>query len=533
MKVLISLNSLLEKKYRLVEVFFFLAYLIVGLFAFKDYGIPWDDVWDRGYGLSLLNHIMNNDMMAFDHKDKYYGPVFQLILIVGERALNLTKNSRVVYLMRHLATFLLFYLSVFFFNLICKQRFKSWKIALLGSLMLIISPRIFAHSFYNTKDIPFLSVMIVSVYTMIRCLDKKTSSMAFVHALICALLVDIRIAGVIIPFITILFLVLELVKIRKAKTALKKIIKISLVYVMFLIPLIVLFRPILWADPIYHFHEAFQLMSHFSWEGSPLACLYMGKFIDAKSVPWHYIPVWILVTTPIFYIVCFFAGCFFIMKELIRKPITTYIYRRDDLIWLLWFFLPLLSVILLKSVLYDAWRHMFFIYPAFIMIGLVGLTFFIKYVKSKFSVKRYRGIVTIIAIVALFYQLHVLQFMIKYHPFQNVYFNRLAGRNVKEAKSKFELDYWGTSYRQGLEYLLENDKRLLIKIYAKNVPGLNNARMLNSKDRQRLVYIKNIDDADYFIDNYRWHPQDYAYEEYYSIVVDQAKIMSLLRVNKK
>ena len=50
--------------------------------------------------------------------------------------------------------------------------------------------------------------------------------------------------------------------------------------------------------------------------------------------------------------------------------------------------------------------------------------------------------------------------MIKDHPHQNVYFNFLAGKNIQ---TKFELDYWGLSNKQALEYILKNDSKNIIK----------------------------------------------------------------------
>ena len=45
-----------------------------------------------------------------------------------------------------------------------------------------------------------------------------------------------------------------------------------------------------------HFYN--QLFSGFSTMG------YLGEIISVSSTPWHYIPVWIFVTTPFFYSFC-------------------------------------------------------------------------------------------------------------------------------------------------------------------------------------------------------------------------------------
>ena len=92
--------------------------------------------------------------------------------------------------------------------------------------------------------------------------------------------------------------------------------------------------------------------------------------------------------------------------------------------------------------------------------------------------------------------------MINTHPYQNVYFNMLAGKNLKEIKQKYDLDYWGLSYKQALEYLVEKDIKGIIKINCANNPCQKNSLLLKPKDRQRIKYVK-LNQADYFLSNFR------------------------------
>ena len=118
--------------------------------------------------------------------------------------------------------------------------------------------------------------------------------------------------------------------------------------------------------------------------------------------------------------------------------------------------------------------------------------------------------------------------IIKHHPWQNVYFNLLTGKNVGE---KFELDYWGLSFRKGLEYIVANDKRPLIKLSANVSPPLiNNAIFLDRRDIKRLR-LTGVDQADYFLTNYRWHPQEYfLHQEVFTVNVDNQKILSVFKL---
>ena len=89
--------------------------------------------------------------------------------------------------------------------------------------------------------------------------------------------------------------------------------------------------------------------------------------------------------------------------------------------------------------------------------------------------------------------------MIRIHPYQNVYFNYLAG---KEPEQKFVVDYWGLSNKQALELILLDENKNTYKIY----PGSNTDLYLSTlifsksqKEKIKIVYDK--DAADYIISN--------------------------------
>lgn len=512
---------------KIIVCLFFAAYLALGVIIFKDYGISWDEPISRTSGTIAMNYVMHGDQELLTYSARYHGTAFDLFLVAIEKMLNLSENLRALYFTRHLVTFFLFYAGAFFFYLLCKDRF-GWKMGLLGSLFLILSPRVFAHSFYNSKDIAFLAMFIISIYTLIRYLDKKTVSRAILHALVSAILIDIRILGIIVPFFTLIFSAGDLLAAKPKESENKNIIASFLTYAFFLICFTVLFWPVLWSNPPYHFIKAFEMMRRYPWYG---IVLYLGNYTTSINLPWHYIPLWIVITTPVLYTACFFLGCFAATKLLLKNPIQFCLNKRNDLIYLLWFFLPLATIVIFKSVLYDAWRQMFFIYPAFLILSLIGLSYLFEYIKVKFQGLTYRIVNAVFILVIIFSLINTSKFMLKYHPYQNLYFNVFAGKDMKEVKNNFELDYWGLSYRKALEYILENDKDETIKICVANWPGMFNAFILNSDDRDRLVYVKNPEEAKYFLSNYRGHREEYPYEEeYYSIKIGGTKIIIVYKV---
>jgi hypothetical protein len=526
----------LNKQHVCVFVFF-LVYLIIGISVYKDYGISWDEPTHRQIAMVTAKYVASIFMPGFENPElaslpplaesstRQYGVIFDLPMYVAERLLGYNGSMPEIYYMRHLCTFLLFFISVFFFFLIVRNRFQSWPLGLTACLFLILSPRIFADSFYG-KDVVFLSLFIISIYFFIRYLQRKTHGNAILFALATALTVDQRITGIFIPFLAVFMTVADRIWSGKSPHPLPEKLFPLFTYLVSFLLFMIIFWPSLWSNPFASLTNAFTVMNRF-----PITydVFYMGTFIESTEVPWHYIPVWIMITTPPIYILFFFLGSFLIIKEIFKNRIILYSNKNDqqDFVFLLMFATPLIAVIIFNSALYDGWRHMYFIYAPFLLIAMKGFACVLGLMKKARS-GRDRRASAFIAVVVVFCLMSTSYQMFKHHPFQNVYFNILVANN---AGQYFELDYWGLSFRQPLEYIIKNDKRSLIKLSANVPPPLvNNAIFLEKSDVKRLRLV-NINEADYFLTNYRWHPQEYDFNnEVFTIIVDNQKIMSVFKL---
>ena len=238
-------------------------------------------------------------------------------------------------------------------------------------------------------------------------------------------------------------------------------------------------------------------MSAYQWRGG---IFYLNEYISALNLPWHYPIVWILISTPILYLFLFFFGsCSIFIRFLKRfinlseKKIFNDIYRgnkeRMDIIFFFILFITLFLVIELNSTLYNGWRQLYFIYPCLIFISVRGL----EMVSRKFTLKN-----TIIFISP--FMIFTCLWMMINHPFQFVYFNKFAGNNIM---NNFELDYSGTSNRSALSYIAKNDIRNKINVHIYSVsPYQWSLLMLDEKERKRLKFTKNIDEANFIVTNH-------------------------------
>jgi hypothetical protein len=495
----------------LIILLFYLVFFTIGLLSFKDFGTSIDEWELRVHGfvnlkyviLTLFNHSPAelDKILKIPELSSYYGThgaYFAMIISFIEYIFNVESEQK-IYFISHFANYLIFILANFYFFLIIRDRFNSFIYGLLGALFLFLSPRIFAESFYNQKDILFLSMFIINIYYGILFIKKPSLKNSILLSISTALAVDIRILGLILVPI-ILFSIY--VKFSKNIIKNNKLLTYTPVYIILFPVITVLFWPYLWSNPFNNLIEVFSIMSNYGvrWGGYNL---YFGEYILGSNLPWHYTFVWIFITTPILYLLLFVYGFLNITLRTIKrflnisnKSQTNDLISGDnelsDLVHYLIFAIPIFLVISLNSTLYDGWRHLYFIYPSLLYISLKGL-----YLVNLMLFKNKNLKIFIFIIPFLAFTIYE---MIVYHPHQNVYFNFLAGKNIHK---NFENDYWGLSNKQAFEFLLINERKNPIYIGSAGPISLENSKkILSSNDRDRLV-VKPNNEADYIIDNYR------------------------------
>ena len=502
-------NSINRNKILILFFFFFL--FLVGLFVFDDYGIGIDEDNSRINGFVSLKYIFEILNLNFideisgiklpsisGYDEQGNGVIFDLPLAFIEFFFNIN-DFRDAFLIRHLASFLVFYISLIYFYKLILDIHNSKLLGILGVLMLFATPRIFAQSFFNPKDVCFMSLCIINLYYGFKFLNTQNVKSSILFSLTSGLAIGSRILGILIPILIIFISFLDLL--RSKDKGIKKIF--PLISFMVLLPLFaILFWPFLWSDPLNNFFSAFQnLSNHYR----PISNLFMGTYISSLYVPWYYTLTWIVVTTPLLYLLFFLLGFFSIVKRLFKRLLkinekNSYddLWRgnkeKKDLIFLLIIIIPLFAVIILHSSLYSGWRHFYFIYPSIILISIQGIY------TTSLNLTKYKKL--FFSIIFIFI-LPVIFWMIKNHPYQYVYFNSLIGSKFDKY---FDMDYWGVSNYNALNYLLKKNKGTLhVGIIGNSDLGQSRI-FLDKSIRDRIIFTHDFIKADFLVDNYnRWN----------------------------
>lgn len=496
-----------------LTLFFFAIFLVIGVAAHRDYGVSADEPAMRKFGNDAFEYLFLGGPVPAEQDWAFFNPVGQIMMRGLELALDLTDGAD-IWFMRHLVTFLMFFLTVGLFYRIARLSFNDWKTPLLGSAMFMLSPRLFAHGFYNPKDVPAMFFFALSALTLLRLLEKRTVLRLTVHAIATAVLISMRPFGLMMPTLAMVYLCADRISVAR-KTA------SGVAYCLALALMLILVWPLLWHDPIHGLIGA--LFNNTSRLGGGF---YLGEQVSIAGVPWHYLPVWIGITTPIVYSFFFMIGFAMLWMRLIGKPLRLLREEPAAALALFWFSLPVAVLLIFPIGIFDEWRHMLFLYPAFLLIALEGVRRLIL-ILGKFRYWRALAARFVIYGIMGFQMGSTGIWMLRNHPFEYAYFSVPA----RLVDGKFELDYWGLGYRAGLEWILKNDARERINVFVAARTGKAAADTLPIKDWNRLYFVE-PDEADYILDNFRGNSYEHAYPEerkVHAISVDGIEILGIYR----
>ncbi len=505
----------------------FALFLLAGIAIFDDYSVSWDGPTQRIIAILNADYISGKNDDLVQHWDRMYSAVFELPLLLVERVLRL-EDTRSIYLSRHLLTHLFFLLGAACCYLLAMRLFNNRLLALVAMLLFLLHPRLYAHSFFNSKDIPFFSMFMITLLLIHRAFARDTVRAFLLCGAAVAVLINLRVMGV--------MLLLAVVGMRgldglyaTSREERKHILKTGGAFILSSVLVLYAIWPYLWEDPLGRLAEAFTIASRFPHKSFEL---FKGELVSSVDLPWDYLPTWFLITMPWVALLLGFIGIFLVLGHGILRPRD--ILRNTPLRfqWLLLacFVLPTMAVIVLKPTLYNGWRHMYFLYAPFCLLATFGL-----YQLVSLSRKKYWQ-VGVYALAGVGLGIVVIE-MMQIHPYQHLYFNALVDRRTPESlRTQYEMDYWVTSRRQGLEYLLERYPDSPVHVYRRRSGHADiNRIILPATERRRIVIGPARADV-YFFRHYRhqaWQGRRLpkALEPLYTVKVYNNTIVTIMNIN--
>ncbi len=422
-------------------------FLIAALAVADDYGISRDEPWQQHIVLGSLGYIRGDwDALLGDY-NKFYGIAFEAPLLFVERAFGL-RDAREVDLVGRLIYAFFFLAGGLFAYMLAHRLFGSRLLAVAAMLLFLLHPRLHAHSFFNSKDIPFLVVFMAALFLTHRAFKRDAISAFALLGAAVGILVNLRIMGVVLLAAIPAMRALDFAFAQGREERKRALLTTGAFALAAALPAYALL-PYLWGDPVGRAAEWWVTFSDHPRVGPEL---FRGTLYPSDELPVEYLPVWFSITAPPFALLLGAVGAGAILVAAGRAPRKALRSGRLRFALLLagCFALPVFAVMLSGANMFNTWRHMFFLWAPFALLGALGLAF----MASAFRGSRLRaaaygsagaGFAAAVVSMALL------------HPYQQMHFNFFVDRVAPEhLRSQYEMDYWSHPIRQALERHLDH-----------------------------------------------------------------------------
>ncbi len=420
------------------------AFLLMGIAVVDDYGAGFDERTQRHTATRNLAFITGAAPTLggfLPEHEKYYGVAFDLPLLLLERGLELEDSHRIS-LLRHLVTHTFFLVGGLYCSLLIHRLTHSRTVALFALLMFVLQPRLYAHSFFNSKDLPFLSMFMVTLYVTHRAFRKDTVGAFLLCGVCVGVLTNLRIMGVMLFPAVLVLRGLDLGQAGKGGGR-THVLTTGTVFAVVGPGTLYVLSPYLWTNPA-EFVTAWQTLAyHPTWERS----FFQGRLVDSRHLPWDYIPTWVAISTPPVTLLGGVLGAVRVGLHSVRWPPAALgnTDLRFGLVLLACLTLPVLVIIAFGAHLYGGWRHVYFLHAP--LCGLAGLG--LAWVGGR-SRRAAAGVAGLAGLGVLATGVD----MVRLHPHQRVYFNALVDRTTPEAlRNSYTMNTGATSCLEGLAFL--------------------------------------------------------------------------------
>ena len=456
-------------------------FLLAGLAVLDDYGVSTDEGIQRIIAEYNLDYVLRADAGALEsgrllRSDVFYGVAFEAPLMLAERALGL-QDTRDIYLLRRLLIHLFFLIGGLFAYLLARRLFGSPAIAVAAMLLFLLSPRLYAHSFFNSKDMPFFVTFMITLFAAHRAFRRNTIWSFALLGLSVGVLANLRIMGIVLFAAVPALRALDLLSASGWREERRTLLTTS-VFALAGALAVYATMPYLWADPVARSVAWWMTNSN---HPTVLTELFGGDLIITSEAPVSYLPVWFSITNSPAVLLLGVAGALTVCAWGAARPLRLVRNTRLRFLGLIaaCFIASVLAVVLLKPNIYNGWRQMYFLHAPFSLLAAFGL----QWLASALRRKRLRAAIYGAAAIGA---AGTLASMILTHPHQQVYFNVFVDRTTPERlRTQYEMDHWSAAGLDGLRLLLRDRPTGTISISDGAIR--KNTWLLPDSDARRVI----------------------------------------------
>ena len=468
-------------------------FLLVGLALADDYGGDYGDSGvDNRFQIDTvqdnLNYILGRaDSVATPtYHDRAYSVAFELPLLLAQQYLGAARTqpefawsewldqdplgsaiSPDTFSVRFFLTHLFFIVAAGFCYRLAYRLFNNRLLAILALLFFLLHPRLYNHSYINTKDLPFLSMLMIALYLLERAFRRDTWGAFILLGIGVGLLTNLRIMGIMLFAAPLAMRGLDLFYAGSWAQRRGILLTAGLFLLAGGLTLYAL-APFAWTNPVEYLLVNLAITVEHS---TIVPVLFQGERILNDELPPQYTAVWFGITTPPLFLLLGGLGAAAVVAAGLRRPGAVFRNTRLRFAGLLLacFLLPALAATVLGSVQQDNWRHLYFLYAPFCLLAVYGL----HWLGSAWSARRGRaatdrclylpsrcfadnptaGRAGVYGLAGAGLILIVLQ-MTQIHPMQDSYFNFLVDRTTPEyLRTQYEVGSLNVKIQPIRDYL--------------------------------------------------------------------------------
>ena len=426
-------------------------FVLVGLaIALRhDVGLTLDEMMHMRYGRKILcwfsSGFADRRALTFGGAVAHYGGLFD---VTAQLAASFTPEHALA--TRHAASALWAVLGIVATWKIA-ERLGGPRAALLAACVLSTTPCWVGHGLFNPKDIPFAAAAAWVVYGMLR-LASNVQPPSLALSIGCGVALGaalgVRPSGMfLLAYPALALFARPFIAQPPAAGWKNAALRLATCWTVAWLCMLSAWP---WAQmsPFVRPFEGAWEISHSAWNGH---VLFGGEFIEAQHLPRSYLPMWFAITLPESYLLALACGTVALGLALRAREVT----RRQLLaVGCVAFALfgPLSAALVLRPAMYDAQRHFLFLVPPMAALAGYALSTFFARRELRLGWRAAVGgmLAGVFAVVA--------SDMIRMHPYEYTYFNRISG-SLPSAAARFETDYWGAAYYEAMVWLDKQLKR--------------------------------------------------------------------------
>ena len=454
------------------------ALALAGLAALGDYGVFYDDEYQRSLGVANIDYVTGVPAWFPEDHNKFYGALLESPLVLAERALGV-EGDRSVYIMRQAARRLFFLIGGLFAYLLARRLFSGGRLALFAMALFLLHPWMHAHSFLNSKDIPFLSMFVIALFLIHRAF-KRDALWAFALAGAgVGMLMNLRVMGFALLGGALALRALDLFAAQSGEERRRALLGAA-AFAFAAALMVYASLPYLWENPA----RVVEWLTTLSRHPQNELETFRGALIWSKDVPADYVPTWFSITTPPFALLLGAVGAVALLRRFGARPrdILRNTRLRFAALLIGTFVLPVAAVVLLGSTTYGGWRHLFFAWAPFSLLAAFGL----RRLAEAFGRKRLRAAVYAAAVAGLGATAILVALL---HPFQHAYFNFFVDRATPERlNAQYYARHVGNGAYQALRRLLDERADESVSV-ARDQAAMRGVLMLPQARRERIALV--------------------------------------------